>query len=130
MLDPAIAPYLLSVIIICLGILSITVIPAIIKMARCIDELARDDEESQPAYDPLVIHGRTCSRMSSGILKIPADCPKNKHDFIVDLECPDGGVVRVEIPIDSNSREGQRSRVFGPCDPPIGLNLVCPGHYT
>lgn len=63
-------------------------------------------------------------------LKIPADCPKTDHDFIVDLECPDGTTARVLIPVRSDSYEGKCSRVLVPCDPPIGLNLVCSGHYT
>jgi hypothetical protein len=63
-------------------------------------------------------------------LKIPADCPKCSYDYIVDLECPDGTVVRVKIPIDPNSYTGKCSRVSGPSDPPVGLNLVCSDHYT
>lgn len=139
MLDPDLICYLVSAIAVCLGLLSMVVGPASIKLVRRINKLARDDDddgEIRPAYDPLTIRGRTCSRMSSAGgtvgLKIPADCPKDKfgHDFIVDLECPDGTTVRVLIPVDSNSREGRASRAHGPCDRAAGLNLVCSGHYA
>jgi hypothetical protein len=63
-------------------------------------------------------------------LKIPTECPKDSYNFIVDLECPDGSIVRVAIPIDSDSYTGRCSRVLGPWTPPVGLNLVCSDHYT
>ncbi len=63
-------------------------------------------------------------------LKIPADCPKTVHDFIVDLECPDGTSVRVAVPSDADSYEGRCSRVHDEHGSPVGLNLVCSGHYT
>ena len=66
----------------------------------------------------------------SPCLKIPADCPKTDYDFIVDLECPDGTVVRVAIPIDAGSYEGRCSRARDEHEIPVGLNLVCPGHHT
>ena len=63
-------------------------------------------------------------------LKIPTDCPKTCRDFIVDLECPDGTSARVLIPLDAGSYEGRCSRVYNKLYHPVGLNLVCPGHYT
>jgi hypothetical protein len=72
---------------------------------------------------------KTCSRPSKR-LKIPADCPKTGHDFIVALECPDGTLARIAIPIDADSYEGRGSRVCDEDTRPVGLNLVCPGHYT
>ena len=63
-------------------------------------------------------------------LKIPADCPKIGSDFIVDLECPDGGIVRVLIPSDAKSHEGICSRICDNDHCPVGLNLISPGHYT
>lgn len=113
MLDPAIVPYLALSIVICLVFSFYPPGPAVIRIAKSINEL---------------IHGRTCPRMSS--LKIPPDCPKIGPDFIVDLECPDGTVVRVAIPADSNSGEGLCSRVSDTFPGPVGLNLICPGHYN
>lgn len=65
-------------------------------------------------------------------LKIPADCSQDEfgRNFIVELECLDGTVVRVLIPIDSNSVEGLCSRVSDNNQEPLGLNLVCSGHYN
>lgn len=63
---------------------------------------------------------------------IPEHCPKDEHgkNFVVELECPDGGVVRVLIPADSKCYEAAISRAVDNFSQPIGLNLVCPGHYT
>jgi hypothetical protein len=123
-----------AIVIVCLPLLFLVVTFTILRVLdRNNKSLRFGGKEDQPAYDPLVIHGRTCSRQSIAGgkgLKIPADCPKTDRDFIVDLECPDGGVARVAIPIDPNSWEGRGSRVFSLCDPPVGLNLVCSGHYT
>ena len=63
-------------------------------------------------------------------LKIPADCPKTDFDFIVDLECPDGSIARVLIPIDPHTWEGRGSRTLDNDARPVGLNLAYPGHYT
>ena len=96
------------------AVLSTFTIAVIMKVV--INKIVRSDE--------------TCSRTSSKSLKIPADCPKTGLDFIVDLECPDGTAVRVEIPIDPNSYEGRCSRVCDNDHRPVGLNLISPGHYT
>jgi hypothetical protein len=49
MLDPAIAPYLVSALLFCLGFLFIIMRPRVITLANRIDELTRiGDEEDQP----------------------------------------------------------------------------------
>ena len=87
-------------------------------LALAFDKVLRIGERDQPDLESLAC------------LKIPADCLKSRHNFIVDLECPDGTVVRVAIPSDSDSYEGRCSRVCSELDRPVGLNLICPGHYT
>ncbi|MHC4301959.1 MAG: hypothetical protein ACYS7Y_32250 [Planctomycetota bacterium] len=67
-------------------------------------------------------------------LIIPPICPKDKpdgHNYVVDLECPEGGIIRLLIPVDPDSYEGRCARIVpGKCEEPVGLNLVCGGHYT
>ena len=119
MTDLTIVAYLVSGIIIFLTLFCILIAPAYIKMAKLEVELTRmGGEENQSAPEGLAR------------LKIPSECPKTDHDFIVDLECPDGTIVRVSIPLDADSYEGRCSRVSSKHDSPVGLNLVCPGHYT
>ena len=110
---------MLDCIVVCVaGALIFILVVGFIAIFRGIKAESRIGEKDQP--DP----GSPTS------LKIPADCPKTDYDFIVDLECPDGTVVRVAIPIDAGSYEGRCSRTPGEHASPVGLNLVCAGHYT
>ena len=62
-------------------------------------------------------------------LKIPNDCLEDDSNFIVELQHPDGDVIRVLIPVDSDHWTWQYRWRPGR-DEPFGLNLVCSGHYT
>ena len=72
--------------------------------------------------------GGTKDQPAPGHLKIPADCPRLDRDYVVELQYPDGEVIRVLVPADSRYWKYQRKRICGR-NKPFGLNLVCSGHY-
>jgi hypothetical protein len=62
---------------------------------------------------------------------IPSDCVTDgEGNYVVTLKCPDGSVCKILVPIDPKSYEGEASRYRDKWHQPVGLNLVCTGHYT
>jgi hypothetical protein len=72
------------------------------------------------------------TRTSINRLKLPADYPTDLdgYNYVVEFGYPNGRVLRVLVPVDSDVWDRNYERVYGGPDEPFGLNLVCPGHYT